>query len=334
MGFFDFNKTRGYRNFMAKVYGIGASIVLVGALFKINHYPGADLMLAIGLGTEALIFLLSAFEDPHVEPDWSLVYPELAGMYHPVKEIESPEKRKSATKQLDEMLKKANIEQETIERLGKGLEKLSETTAQISTVSEAAIASDEFAKKMTAAAEAAGTLGSSMEKDAETAGRYAETMNVVNENANNLTNAYVQAADTLKNNMDSTETFAGTVKEATQSAKEMAESYRKSSEILSKSVEALDFTVVEGDAYNSQLRKIAENLAALNAMYEIQLKDSNAMMEDSGKMKSTLNDLYQQLEKSTVLTGDFAGQMKTLTERMGTLNKVYGNMLTAMNVQG
>ena len=59
MGFFDFNKTRGYRNLMVKVYGVGASVVLVGALFKINHYTGADLMLAVGLGTEALIFLLS-----------------------------------------------------------------------------------------------------------------------------------------------------------------------------------------------------------------------------------------------------------------------------------
>ena len=82
MGLFDFTKTRRYRNFMAKLYGWGASVVLLGALFKINHYPGADIMLIIGLGTEAIIFFFSAFEPPHVEPDWSLVYPEL-GRYVP-----------------------------------------------------------------------------------------------------------------------------------------------------------------------------------------------------------------------------------------------------------
>ena len=82
MGLFDFTRTRGYRNFMAKVYGWGASVVLVGALFKIIHLPGANEMLTVGLLTEAVIFFFSAFEPPHVEPDWSLVYPELAGMYN------------------------------------------------------------------------------------------------------------------------------------------------------------------------------------------------------------------------------------------------------------
>ena len=85
MGLFSFTHTRRYRNFMAKVYGLGASVVIIGALFKINHYPGADIMLIIGLGTEAVIFFFSAFEPPSREPDWSLVYPELAGMYRQCK---------------------------------------------------------------------------------------------------------------------------------------------------------------------------------------------------------------------------------------------------------
>ena len=101
---------------MAKVYGLGASVVLLGALFKINHYPGADYMLIVGLGTEAIIFFFSAWEPPYVDPDWSLVYPELAGMYHGVKGGEL-EKRKSPTQRLDEMLEKAKLDQRTIDRL-------------------------------------------------------------------------------------------------------------------------------------------------------------------------------------------------------------------------
>ena len=60
-------------------YGMGAAVVIIGALFKLMHWPGASAMLIIGLGTEALIFGLSAFDPVDKELDWSLVYPELAG---------------------------------------------------------------------------------------------------------------------------------------------------------------------------------------------------------------------------------------------------------------
>jgi gliding motility-associated protein GldL len=80
MGLNALVRTRQYRNFMAKLYGLGASVVIIGALFKINHYMGADYMLIVGLGTESCIFFFSAFEPPHVDPDWSLVYPQLAGL--------------------------------------------------------------------------------------------------------------------------------------------------------------------------------------------------------------------------------------------------------------
>jgi hypothetical protein len=73
-------QSSGWKNFMAKLYGIGASVVIIGALFKIQHWTGAGLMLAIGLFTEAVIFFFSAFEPLHEEVDWTLVYPELAGI--------------------------------------------------------------------------------------------------------------------------------------------------------------------------------------------------------------------------------------------------------------
>ena len=74
-------QSKRYKRFMAYVYGWGASVVLLGALFKINHYPYASEMLLVGLSVEALIFFLSAFEPLHEQYDWSLVYPELAAAY-------------------------------------------------------------------------------------------------------------------------------------------------------------------------------------------------------------------------------------------------------------
>jgi gliding motility-associated protein GldL len=186
MGLFDFTHTRGYKNVMAKVYGWGAAVVLIGALFKIIHLPGANEMLTIGLSTEALIFFLSAFEPPHIEPDWSLVYPELAGMYTDEADDSVLEKRKTPTERLDEMFEKGNINDKVISRLGEGLNKLSETANQIGQATEAAAASKEFATSLKSASETARQLNDVMVQDLNAATNYSESVSKVAENANAL----------------------------------------------------------------------------------------------------------------------------------------------------
>ena len=75
--FQKFLKSKKYKTFMAYLYGWGASVVMVGAYFKLTHIPGADLMLAIGLGVEAVIFFMSAFEPVHMDYEWDNVFVEL-----------------------------------------------------------------------------------------------------------------------------------------------------------------------------------------------------------------------------------------------------------------
>ena len=70
--------SKSWKAFMGKLYGLGGAVVIIGALFKIQHYPGASIMLIVGLTTEAVIFIFSAFEPLHEDPNWALVYPELA----------------------------------------------------------------------------------------------------------------------------------------------------------------------------------------------------------------------------------------------------------------
>ncbi len=190
MGLFDFTHTRGYRNVMAKIYGLGASVVLVGALFKIIHLPGANQMLTVGLLTEAVIFFFSAFEPPHVEPDWSLVYPELAGMYNDDADDSVLEKRKTPTERLDEMFEKGNINDEVIGRLGEGLQKLSETANQIGQANEAVVASKEFASSLQSASETARKLNDVMVQDLNAATNYSESVAKVAENANALVRSF------------------------------------------------------------------------------------------------------------------------------------------------
>ena len=100
-------------------YGMGAAVVIVGALFKIQHWTGASAMLIIGLGVEALIFGLSAFDPVDTELDWSLVYPELAGgqAKEKTKKVEDPKDAQGLLSQkLDAMLKDLSVSVEHMAR--------------------------------------------------------------------------------------------------------------------------------------------------------------------------------------------------------------------------
>ena len=114
-------ESKKWKKFMGMAYGVGAAIVIVGALFKIMHWKGADAMLILGMGTEAVIFLISAFEPVHEELDWTLVYPELAGMEGDDRGSKKGANSGSVSQQLDKMLADAKIGPELIEGLGSGL---------------------------------------------------------------------------------------------------------------------------------------------------------------------------------------------------------------------
>src|SRR5690348_4154247 len=130
MGFIQTLQSKKGKKFMGYLYGWGASIVIVGAMFKIQHWPGAGPMLVAGLSIEAIIFFFSAFEPVHVETDWSLVYPELAGMHDEDYDPHAKKKKTgTVTQELDKMLEEAKIGPELLESLGTGLKSLGDKTA-------------------------------------------------------------------------------------------------------------------------------------------------------------------------------------------------------------
>ncbi len=182
MGINNIVRSKGYKQFMAKLYGWGASVVILGALFKINHYPGANPMLVAGLGTEAMIFFFSAFEPLHVEYDWSLVYPELGGMLE--EETRKGEKKKSGnvTQQLDKMLTDAKIGPELIESLGNGLRNLSETASSLVKVTDAAKVSESYASTLKTSAEKLSSLNAIYELQLQSANAQMEATNKVQVN--------------------------------------------------------------------------------------------------------------------------------------------------------
>jgi gliding motility-associated protein GldL len=161
-------RSKAYKNFMAKLYGWGAAVVIVGALFKIMHWPGANIMLIAGMGTETIIFFLSAFEPPHKEWDWSLVYPELAGMVedNPLELDENGnpvEAQDPLSAKLDKMLKDANITPELMDRLSQGMQNLAESANAMNKMANVTTATDKFVNNMDNVAGQAGKLLESMQ---------------------------------------------------------------------------------------------------------------------------------------------------------------------------
>tara|TARA_B110000967_G_scaffold202205_1_gene240664 strand:- start:70 stop:699 length:630 start_codon:yes stop_codon:yes gene_type:complete len=146
----DFLESKRGKNFMAKLYGIGAAVVILGALFKIQHWTFADEMLIVGLGTEAIIFFFSAFEKPHAEHDWSLVYPELAGMND----------EQSPVRELDNMLEKAKVDGDLIKSLGEGLQKVNQAANGIGSVVDIADSTKEYSVQVSAAAKKLANINS------------------------------------------------------------------------------------------------------------------------------------------------------------------------------
>jgi len=163
---------------MAKLYGIGAAVVIIGAMFKIQHWPGASLFLVIGLSTEAVIFFFSAFEPLHEEPDWSLVYPELALPDEAKKSLKDQNKGKKASigggggtgiaAQLDNMLAEAKIEPELIASLGDGMRTFSTQAKELSDISAPVAASKEYASSLKNASDKVSSLADTYAAASET----------------------------------------------------------------------------------------------------------------------------------------------------------------------
>ncbi len=332
----NFVRSKKFRNFMAKLYGWGASVVIVGALFKIQHYPGSGFMLCTGLGTEALIFFFSAFEPPHVEPDWSLVYPELGGMYH---DSDEAEQKKSITEELDKMLEEAKIGPELIASLGSGLKNLTDTTSKLSDVSNASVATNEYVQNIKGASKSAGELTDSYKKTSEAlskdiyaSGEYVSSIKNASQSASSLAGAYNQAADVIKTDLNASQDYVNSIKNATKSANSLAEQYTKSADSLTKSAQAIDFSGVDGKAYGEQIQRVSSNLSALNSVYELQLKGTDAQLQATNKLQDTLNQFMNNLGESNENTLKFKSEIATLTKNLSALNNVYGNMLAAMNV--
>ncbi|GAA6765948.1 gliding motility protein GldL [Flavobacterium sp. CGRL1] len=174
-------------------YGMGAAVVIVGALFKITHFEIGPLtgtvMLSIGLLTEALIFALSAFEPVEDELDWTLVYPELANGQARKKEAKAEtatDAQGLLSQKLDAMLKEAKVDGELMASLGNSIKNFEGAAKAISPTVDSIAGQKKYAEEMSMAAAQMESLNSLYKVQLESASRNAQANSEIAENAAKL----------------------------------------------------------------------------------------------------------------------------------------------------
>ena len=263
----EFFETERGKRIKTFIIGVGASIVLLGALFKLQHWQGAGTMLIIGMCTEAFIFALLGILPPHKDYYWEKIYPELniAPNEEELEMIKSTASHGSITQQLDKMMEEANVEPELISRLGDNLKRLGDNIANLQDMTDAGKATNEFSDR---AKQAAAALAD---------------MRVAYTNATEAANLLSRATDETKN-------------------------------------------------YHQQVQLVSKNLAQLNAIYELELQDTNSHLKTMNKFYGSLAQAMDNLHESIDDTKKYKSEISGLAKNLSQLNSIYGNMLTAMTM--
>lgn len=243
------------------IYGVGAAVVIIGAWAKILHLPIANVMITVGLLTEAFIFVISAFEPPHEELDWTLVYPELAGM--PGEGGHGHGKgggtsnivlKDSVTQELDKMLEDAKIGPDLIQSLGEGMRKLSDSTQNLNNITDAGSATTEFVTNVKAAATNVSKLSDSYVKAAES------LTGISNEDGQN----YGEQLQRVSKNLSA---LNSVYELQIQGSKEYLESSAKAYTNIAELLTYLSDSVEDTKRYKEEIHVLGKNLSALNTVY-------------------------------------------------------------------
>ena len=249
-----------------KITALGAAVVIIGALFKIEHYPGAGIMLIIGLGTEAFVFFLGVFQvtpPPERYYDWAKVYPELEEESTFPSSRGSGKKSLAAMANIDKILAESDLSTESLKNFGQGISRLNNSVTQIKDLTDVSSASNEYTKNLRSA--------------------------------------------------------TGSINKLTQSFDSASGSMKSISEIGKGAAE-----------YHSQVQIVTKNLGALNAVYDMELKDANNHLKAMNKFYGSLVSAMESMSDASKESSLFKDQVAKLTDNLGTLNNVYGNMISAM----
>lgn len=250
---------------MAYLYGWGASVVMIGAYFKLTHIPGADLMLAIGLGVEAVIFFMSAFEPVHMEYEWDNVFVELEEDWDgvqktqfatsgSVKNVSAPTDVEEAM--LSKMFEKMNVNEDTFKKLGRGIDKLAENAGQMADISNAMAATTNYATAMDRATKSI----------ADFSNAYVQTNQKLSDSLGKLDFSALDA-NTIRKVANSMQSLNSIYELQLQGAEQTSAASKKLTETMNKYMDNLNASSQNAGQLNQQLTQLSQRLTALNNVY-------------------------------------------------------------------
>lgn len=313
-------KTKRWKTFMGYVYGWGAAIVMVGALFKLEHWQYSSLLLTVGLITEAFIFFLSAFEPPTEMPEWSKVYPELKEEYEILGLDELDQRGK---KGLGDLFSSTELTPELLDKVGKGLNELSNTAKGISDISTATLATDMYVKN----------LGSASESMNEFADINNQANQSISSSVGSLVESYASTAQKLS------ESGIGAIEKINKSGNEFSSQLSETGKRLAETYNSAGESVAtelnniknSSQQYSGNLEKLNGNLSALNSNFETQLKGTEEQFKANQKFSQDLGEMNSILASSVNELKKYKENAEQLNKHLESLNAIYGNMLGAMN---
>lgn len=256
-------QTKGYKTFMAYIYGWGASIVMIGAYFKLTHIPGADIMLGIGLGVEALIFFLSAFEPQHLEYAWDNVFVELDENW------DGKERTQFATTgaaggsvsnmedaMLSKMFEKMNVSEDTFKKIGKGLDQLAQNAGNMADISNAMAATTNYANAMDRATKSISDFAT----------QYTQTNQKLSDSLGKLDFSALDS-NTIKKVATSMQSLNSIYELQLQGAEQTSAASKRLVETMNKYMENMSVSAQSAGQLNQQLTQLSSRLTALNNVY-------------------------------------------------------------------
>ena len=259
-----------FGSILPKIYAWGATVVIIGAMFKILHLPYAGTLLGLGLSVEAGIFFLSAFEPRHKELEWDRVYPELSDSYSGPKRKVSMGGSSGISQQLDKTLDAAKVTPNLVENLGKGMRGLAESASKLGTMANASVATSEYAQNVQQASRALSQMNKS----------YANTISSMSEMASASKDAkeyHTQVQNVTKNLSGLNAVYEMELKDANTHLKSMNKFYGN----VSQAMESIAQAGRNSDKFRDQLARLTENLGSLNQVYGNMLTAMRGNMSSS-----------------------------------------------------
>lgn len=248
------------RVLIPKITAVGAAVVIVGALFKLMHWPGASFMLIVGLGTEAALFLLGVIAPtppPEKHYNWENVYPELLDG-----EAKQPKKAVKANNNgaslvaIDKMIEDAKLTPDAFKNFGSGMQKLNTSVAQMKDISNTAAASTEYSKSLQVATQSMQTLNKSF-------GATVQTMNQMANASKDAKEYHTQIQNVSKNLGALNAVYEMELKDANNHLKAMNKFYGNLSTAMTNMSEASK----ESAQFKTQMSSLTGNLTKLNGIY-------------------------------------------------------------------